>query len=287
MAGWWRHVLGATTVALALAVSSCGLQQPNGHEPQPAPSTTPPTRSPAGPPTPTPSPTTHDETVSEYVRATASQRTFFAHQSVGHDILRGLNHLSRTNGWGNPVYVDLDKDEVVPDGPGGGLIARVKIGTDRDPLGKITEFDRRLREGLGGRVDIATLVFSSVDVETGTDVRAVFDTYHSVLAGLQRDFPEVAFIPATVPLTTDDVGGNTARTKFNKLVRKEYAEAGRLWDIAAIESTDPDGKRVGGKKHEALFPGYAVKTANLNETGSQAVAEGLLRVIAHAAWDDA
>jgi len=52
---------------------------------------------------------------------------------------------------------------------------------------------------------------------------------------------------------------NVARERFNALIRGEYA-GHHLFDIAAIESTKPDGTRVSGsydnQGYFALYDGY-------------------------------
>ena len=119
------------------------------------------------------------------------------------------------------------------------------------------------------------------DVFSNTDVDALFARYRDTMAALERDFPNVTFIHVTVPLTTEpglftelktwvktllgrrDVFGqraNVTRERLNALIRGEYA--GRhLFDLAAIESTKPDGTRVSGRYDNqgyfALYDGYA------------------------------
>lgn len=74
------------------------------------------------------------------------------------------------------------------------------------------------------------------------------------------------------------------RAQYNALLRKQYADSGRLFDLAAIESTRPDGTRVtgsrGGTKYYALCEGYASDNGHLNTQGAKAVAAGMLDVIA-------
>jgi hypothetical protein len=117
------------------------------------------------------------------------------------------------------------------------------------------------------------------------------------MAALERDFPNVTFIHVTEPLTTEpglftelkirlktllgrmDWRGEratVARERLNTLIRGEYA--GRhLFDLAAIESTKPDGTRVSG-----LYDGYASDFAHLNAVGSKIAATAFLEAIAQA-----
>jgi hypothetical protein len=79
---------------------------------------------------------------------------------------------------------------------------------------------------------------------------------------------------------------NVARERLNALIRHEYA--GRhLLDLAAIESTKPDGTRVSGRHDNqgyfALYGGYASDFAHLNAVGSKIAATAFLEAIAQAA----
>ena len=106
---------------------------------------------------------------------------------------------------------------------------------------------------------------------------ALFATYRGTIAALGRDFPEVTFVHVTVPLMTEQgqlsklksrltgssghgPAENAARERLNELIRREYA-GGHLFDLAAVESTAPDGSRaVGtykGQQYYRLYDGYA------------------------------
>lgn len=69
------------------------------------------------------------------------------------------------------------------------------------------------------------------------------------MATLERDYPNVTFLYATEPPITagdSDAPNNIPRAVFNQLVRAQYAGTGRLWDVAAIESSTLDGRLVTG-----------------------------------------
>ena len=88
----------------------------------------------------------------------------------------------------------------------------------------------------------------------------------------------MTFLHLTVPLTTEPglktklksvvgrgltrpCGQCRAREQYNTLIRAEYGATGRLVDVAALESTRPDGSRVSGEvdgaPYFALFDGFA------------------------------
>ena len=60
-----------------------------------------------------------------------------------------------------------------------------------------------MRSGLGQHVDVAMMKLCYVDINSGTDVDALFATYRTTMAALQREVPGVTFIHVTVPLTTE------------------------------------------------------------------------------------
>ncbi|HTH85486.1 hypothetical protein, partial [Mycobacterium sp.] len=78
---------------------------------------------------------------------------------------------------------------------------------------------------------------------------------------------------------------NLARERLNSLIRREY-RGRHLFDLAAIESTKPDGTRVSGRydnqEYFALYDGYAADIGHLNAIGSKIVATAFLEAIAEA-----
>ena len=211
-------------------------------------------------------------------------RVFFGHQSVGQDVLGGVSRLAAS---GAPVPEVVD----------------ARIGANEEPLAKIADFDARVRDGLGERVDVAMMKLCYIDVTAGTDVRALFDAYRTTLSALERDHPAVSFVHVTVPLTTEQgrltrlrsrltgndrfgPAENVQRERLNALFRAEYA-GDRIFDLAAVESTRPDGTRVSGR-HEgadyfALHDGYAADLGHLNEPGAEVAATAWLAAVARAA----
>jgi len=77
---------------------------------------------------------------------------------------------------------------------------------------------------------------------------------------------------------------NIKRNEFNDLIRQEYGDSRRLFDIARAESTYLDGNREtfekDGERYEALVPIFTNDGGHLNEMGRKVVAAHMLRVIA-------
>lgn len=232
--------------------------------------------------------------------AVSDARVFFAHQSVGGNILDGFPSVFESHHLRAPQVREL-----ADAGPGDHVV-HTRIGQNGDPLGKIEEFDTLVRGGLGDNVDVAVLKLCYSDVRANTDVNEVFTSYRDTMAALQESYPEVTFVAATVPLTTKrDATGtvkqwlgrgdkygpehNVAREEFNALLRAKHAGTNLLFDVASIESTAEGGERITGRHgsqlHYALDQARASDHGHLNEAGGVAVADGMLAVLAKALQD--
>src|SRR4051794_6853326 len=130
------------------------------------------------------------------LRTAATTKIFFAHQSVGYNLMEAVPGVFHRDSMPPPAVIET---RTAPPGPG---IFHSRIGRNGDPRGKITEFDRIMRSGLAARVDVAILKLCYVDFAAGTDVSALVAAYRDTLAALAREYPGTAFVAATVPLTT-------------------------------------------------------------------------------------
>ncbi len=233
------------------------------------------------------------------LEAAAGARVFFGHQSVGANMISGIPPVYAEQGLTPPEIVD--SAEAID---GEAFFENAPIGENGDPAGKLAAFQQVLKGGVGDSVDVAFMKFCYVDITAATDVQALFDEYRTTMASLEQAFPDVTFLYVTTPIMTDQTGtkarvkaflgrgdgsgpaDNAARERFNALMRQEYAGTGRLIDLAAAESTAPDGRRVTGsfegQTYYALYPGYASDPGHLNDVGSQVAAAEMLKVIAAA-----
>lgn len=225
----------------------------------------------------------------------AGRRIFFAHQSVGKNVLSGVPEVYAAAQLPAPVIVDLGADAALPDGTNEPVLAHAYIGENGDPYGKLADFDTRLRAGLADQVEVAALKFCYLDITGDTDVEALFETYRRTLADLERDFPEVRFVHVTTPVKTETTdlkwrvkellgrpNDNAVREQYNALMRAEYGD-GRLLDLAAIEATAPDGTVAivssAGQQHLALAPQNAADSGHLNAAGSATAADRFLALV--------
>jgi hypothetical protein len=223
-------------------------------------------------------------------------KVFFGHQSVGMNILDGVGGVYAAHGMAAPVI-----DEGATDPGRDGFIDHAFIGENGNPLLKIQDFAAKLRSRLGQHVDVAMMKLCYVDVDSGTDADALFASYRTTMAALQREAPGATFIHVTVPLTTaagflsrlksrltgssSGVADNAARERLNALIRNHYG-GDHLFDLAAVESTAPDGSRADGiyegHRYYALYNGYAADFGHLNAEGARIAATAWLKAIARA-----
>lgn len=235
-------------------------------------------------------PTAHRESLSR-------NHIFFGHQSVGVNILSGIQALSRQGEFTLDV-VEARSADACPDHP---ALVHAAIGKNLDPISKIRDFAAVMRGGLGAQTDIAFLKFCYVDFESGSRLAEVFSEYKSTMATLEAEFPRTTFVHVTSPLTVVQSGAkallksvlgkkpsgitaNMARHQFNQLLRQEYQGKAPLFDLAALESTYPDGSRAvfeeGGRSYPKLIDAYSSDGGHLNENGARWIAAHLVAFLA-------
>ena len=229
----------------------------------------------------------------------AQKKIFFGHQSVGNNIMKGIEELMKKNPSIRLHVLESSK----PSDFSSGIFAHSQIGRNEDPEYKIHDFVRVMDKGIGGKADIAFFKFCFVDIDSGTDVEKLFTDYKNTMAMLKEKYPQTMFVHCTVPLlrkkiTTPksllkkllgkddgffDNSHNVARNRFNDLLRKEYEGRAPIFDLAGIESTYPDGSRetftANGKRYYSLVPEYTYDGGHLNELGRTKAAEQLLLLL--------
>jgi hypothetical protein len=229
--------------------------------------------------------------------ALAGSRIFFGHQSVGGNIAEGIAEvLAATPSMPLPI---IDAGDVT--NASGGFFAHTKVGRNLEPRTKTEAFAAMLDGGLAGRLDIAFHKYCYVDIGSDTDVDALFEFYSRTMARLRASYPRVTFVHVTCPLMAIQSGvGAMARTlfgkppeqfrenlrrgSFNARMRREYIGREPLFDLAAVESTAPDGAvaRVSyrGDSQPTLVGSFTYDGGHLNEKGRRRVAEQLLVFLA-------
>lgn len=227
----------------------------------------------------------------EALKTVASKKIFFGHQSVGFNILDGVKDIYGSSN----IRLNLvkGKEASLFNGP---VFAHNPIGHNDSPESKIEDFENFMRNGLGGKADIAFLKLCYVDVKYTSDVNGLFKRYKEAMARLKKEYPKTKFVHVTVPLTISasplkgfvkslmgKEDNNIKRQLFNEMLRKEYSGKEPLFDLALIESTRPDGTRTElGKKGDAYYAlasEYTDDGGHLNGPGKKVVAAELLRFL--------
>lgn len=227
-------------------------------------------------------------------------RIFFGHQSIGANILSGIDDLYAEAGIQklNVVESTHSIDE------SGASLQHALIGSNGDPDGKIRAFGEILDAGTAKTIDVAMMKLCYLDFTSETDVDALFRSYTEALDALEAKYPNVRFLHATAPLTVEsgivDTLKSTAkawlrgrlysppenqvRERYNTLIRARYGDTGRLLDIAAWEALRPDGtltaKASGAGTYLSLNPDNASDGAHLNDQGAKKLAAAFLHLIA-------
>ncbi len=214
----------------------------------------------------------------------AGKRIYFGHQSVGSNMMKGLQELTEAHDTLKLNIVETDTAEGIE----GAFFAHARIGKNKKPNSKVDDFVRQLESGLGNKVDIAFCKFCYADILPETDVNATFQYYKKAMKGLKEKFPNVAFIHCTVPYYRRTTGmkgilkgmmgkdKNVKRNLFNRLMEKEY-KSEEIFDLGKFESTYPDGGREkSGKETYALVAQYTKDGGHLNKKGREVIALQLI-----------
>jgi hypothetical protein len=226
----------------------------------------------------------------------STKTIFFGHQSVGNNIIDGIQDIIVELPEINLNIVDLGGDLKADNG----ALVHSRVGKNRDPKSKMAAFEKKVQNGLGRRLDIAALKFCYVDILSKSDPKLIFKEYKETIARVKKDHKNMTVIHFTVPLKTLETGvkawlkkiagkplkgmnDNIKRCEYNDLLKAEFTGKDPILDIAQIESTAPDGQRskfsINGKTYYSLLPAYTYDGGHLNKVGRKAVATQFLLML--------
>jgi len=226
----------------------------------------------------------------------AKARVFFAHQSVGANLIEGLQAIARDNGVALQTR-DVAREPSVPNQTFG----HVFVGENGKPLAKLDEYKDRLVKQRSAPPELAMVKLCFLDFTADTDPKAVFARYQADMAVLRAQLPGTRFVHVTTPLTTIESGPkawlkrltgrspwgvveNQRREQYNQLMRAAYSGREPFFDLAKLESTAEDGSRTltnsGDTQTAALTAAYTTDGSHLNATGERIAARGLVGVLA-------
>lgn len=222
-----------------------------------------------------------------------ASRIFFGHQSVGENILEGIQDILKDTQGVSLRLLKTRDPESLPER----AFAHADVGRNGDPKSKCDDFEGLMDKGFGDKTDIAFFKFCFVDIMADAQVEDIFSYYRSTIERLKERYPRTIFVHITVPLVKAPTGpkawikralgtlggwdaDNAARNRYNELLLEHYKGKEPVFDLAGIESTFPDGRRCSfrykGRRCYSLVPAYTDDGGHLNPVGRRIAAERLL-----------
>ena len=112
----------------------------------------------------------------------ALAKIYFGHQSVGSNIMEGVNDL-----MGQDPRLKLKIEETVtPSTFQGGVFSHGPVGKNENPASKIDDFADKINAGVGGRADIAFFKFCYIDVMADRNIDEIFSRYQKTMGGAEK-----------------------------------------------------------------------------------------------------
>ena len=225
----------------------------------------------------------------------ANKRIYFAHQSVGFNIIDGVNDLIGENPAARlKIAETIDHNSFKEP-----IFAHSRVGKNQSPETKVDGFVKNIEQGIGDNADYAFLKLCYVDITADTDYEKLFGYYERALAKLKESYGTTTFIHITIPVTKIQSGlkgiikrmvgksigyeDNYKRHLFNQMLRDRYNGKEPLFDLAMEESGAAGEQAVyslNGEKFHTLAPDYTDDGGHLNVVGRRVIAKRLLRFIA-------
>jgi len=244
-----------------------------------------------------------DDVPREYWAKLAEKKIFFGHQSVGYNIIDGITDVINERDYIKLNVIEA-REPAAFDQP---VFAHSQVGMNTDPFSKIKRFGEIMDSGVGSKVDMAFFKFCYVDIMRDSYPQEIFDGYSAALKDLKNRYPATKFLHITVPVRSVPIGArkslkqsvklligmpgvlddNMMRERYNKLLRDGYSKTEPFFDLALIESVNPDGFRCyaagGTEKVNVMAPEYTDDGGHLNSRGGIKMAEQLLIILAEMA----
>jgi len=223
-------------------------------------------------------------------------KIYFGHQSVGNNIINGLKKLATPFSDVNINFISVNTPVKLP----ATYFTDSYVGENTKPDTKCESFAQQIGQIFSGNLDIALMKFCYVDIQSESNVDAVFNKYQATIDSLKNRYPNITFVHVTIPLVSKTVGWkqfiksllgrasadeieNIKRNLFNSKLT-EYYRTEPIFDLAAIESTYPNGQRESftqdGQVYYRLIQEYTNDGGHLNEKASQLAAMKLLEILA-------
>jgi len=202
----------------------------------------------------------------------AKLRWYFAHASVGANMVDGLTDLRKASAASYP-YATFFCEKTPPSETKSGTIYEHNRGNP-GWKSKFDLFESSVKDSWHyPKVDVVMNKLCYIDQLASSKY------YIHSMTNLEAAFPDTIFVYMTMPLTTAEDGDNALRNGFNQRVREWTSQNARvLFDIADIESHDAKGQPCTfmrrNKTCEKLCGDYTSDGGHLNEAGRQLMARG-------------
>ncbi len=129
----------------------------------------------------------------------SKKKIFFAHMSVGFNILEGVQRKQKETPSFSLRPTELKEPSELK-APG---FYHSTLGHNGDPFSKLCSFRQMLLTLKASAPDLALMKFCYVDIYPETDVESLFAQYLQTILDLQKELPNTRFLHCTAPLTSD------------------------------------------------------------------------------------
>ncbi|MBK8012516.1 MAG: hypothetical protein IPK13_14285 [Deltaproteobacteria bacterium] len=205
----------------------------------------------------------------------AAMHVFFGHQSVGLNIIDGIKNLGgvQVRDW-----VSSGTDFNTPG------IGHQYIGRNEFPFEKIDDFEGFLASNrIGDAVDVAAMKLCWIDFTAdSTNVGAIEAAYEAALQRLQSSHPAMHFVHITTPLERYSTPANRRRLAYGTWMKSTYGQTDMVFDLAIVQSTQPDGTPCTRDGVRELCEMYASDNGHLNALGRERAAKAFLYALYNA-----
>lgn len=225
---------------------------------------------------------------SVFLKDISGHKVFFGHQSVGYDLLSGIEQWEDECG----IKLNVLESREIPGNPAPSF-QNFRIGENKDPYSKIDDFVELFELLPEEDSSVIMFKFCYIDFSKTANVDSIFTYYKENMLKLKNAHPKCKIVLFTVPVTTLQGGlkafvkkilskplgharENVKRNAFSNLIRKELAGEFPVFDLALVESTLPDGTictfKYNGEEHPKLPKKYTRDQGHLNEFGQRMLA---------------
>lgn len=210
----------------------------------------------------------------QIINSVTLQKVFFAHASIGANIMQGFADLHNANPLEYPL-AQVSSGATPPATTVNGTIYEYDRGNP-GWAAKISSFETYVGNGWQyPEINIDMNKLCAIDQD------ADWMSYCNSIAKLEVKYPTTKFVYFTIPYMTTNDSDNVLRNEYNQNLRNWIAtQSGKiLFDIANIEAWSPNGVHQtftnNGITYETLFSGYSSDGVHLNTDGGERMATGL------------